>query len=243
MKKMNEKIGKIQFHKKIEEKFYGKCDCGNEYKCSISHYRLGRAGKKILMCRDCKNNSTYGNLVGKRFGKLTVLNQEHNKLSSSRGNRVWRVKCECGNEEIRMGVDLKYSVVKCFECSKSTETRSFVKRYSYIIGKKLKISAACDCKNASYYKIFGNLGIKICNEWRRLSVFKKWAKKNGLVKGKHVYLHYGKTVFCPENCFVADRVKFTPYLDPKLMPVSRNVVKAQLGFFSRLKSFIFHKVA
>ncbi len=243
MRKMNEKIGKIQFHKRIEQTCYGKCDCGNEYKCSDSYHYLGKKGKVDLMCRDCKNNSMHGNLVGKKFGNLTVLKQQHNKLSWSRGNRVWGVKCDCGNEEIILGTHLNSGMSKCSKCRNRVRAHTFIKQNSYVRGQKQKITSACNSKNSPYYKIFGKVGIKICGEWRLISFFEKWAKKNGLVKGKRIYLFYGETVFSPKNCFVADNVRFTPYLDPKLRPIAINSLESKLGIFSRLKSFIFDKVA
>lgn len=45
------------------------------------------------------------NLVGQRFGKLTVL--ERSASNSKSGNAKWLCKCDCGNTAIVIGSKLR----------------------------------------------------------------------------------------------------------------------------------------
>lgn len=76
-----------------------KCDCGNI--CEVS----GEYLKKKNLPRDCgcskiKNikkkelEAKRNHLVGKRFGKLTVLAPTEKRINNS---VVWKCKCDCGN--------------------------------------------------------------------------------------------------------------------------------------------------
>lgn len=78
------------------------CDCGNI--CEVSGEYLKREGlsrscgchlKKNIKEKEKEEKKNY--LVGKKFGKLTVL--ENTGKSNSQGI-LWRCKCECGNEKI-----------------------------------------------------------------------------------------------------------------------------------------------
>lgn len=53
-------------------------------------------------------------LVGMKFGKLTVIEYSH---STSQG-RKWRCKCDCGKEKVVYGKNLKRGTTSC-GCSRS----------------------------------------------------------------------------------------------------------------------------
>lgn len=79
-----------------------KCDCG-EY-CERSSKVLQRAGHHSCGCynKEQITNLNKKNLIGKHFGKLTVI-KETDKRDSG-GNIIWLCQCECGNTcEIRTG--------------------------------------------------------------------------------------------------------------------------------------------
>ena len=75
-----------------------RCKCGNIKKVRLPYLLDGRSkdcgcGRKKML-RETRTK----NLVGKRFGKLTVVEllDESNKF----GKRLYRCKCDCGNETI-----------------------------------------------------------------------------------------------------------------------------------------------
>lgn len=80
-----------------------KCDCGTE--CDVLGENLKKGNTKSCGCLvHLQKGNKYINLVGKHFGKLTVL-YENGK--TNQGDYIWHCKCDCGNE-----VDVKTSVLK-----------------------------------------------------------------------------------------------------------------------------------
>lgn len=55
------------------------------------------------------------NLIGMRFGKLTVIQRAEN---NHRGNTMWLCKCDCGGEKIALGYDLTHGRTMSCGCFK-----------------------------------------------------------------------------------------------------------------------------
>ena len=74
------------------------CDCGNITYASTTNLQCGY--KKScgcapnLGCEKFKERQKT-DLVGKKFGKLTVLSSTD--MRSNKGNQIWKCQCECGN--------------------------------------------------------------------------------------------------------------------------------------------------
>ena len=81
-----------------------RCKCGNLVRISSTHLTKAN-GTKSCGCLRNKRSPTLIDLTGKKFGKLTVLEQD----SSSQGNTKWICRCECGtvlsvlSESLRTG--------------------------------------------------------------------------------------------------------------------------------------------
>lgn len=82
-----------------------KCSCGRTRKVDSQNLRLGIA----LTCGHQKyhkdeKDSIYFDLVGKKFGKLTVIEYKGEETikykSATSKNKLWLCKCDCGNEKI-----------------------------------------------------------------------------------------------------------------------------------------------
>lgn len=62
---------------------------------------------------------TRENLIGKRFNRLTVINQADDLVNSSGNRKIqWLCKCDCGNEVIVRGDLLKNGAIKSCGCYK-----------------------------------------------------------------------------------------------------------------------------
>ena len=71
-----------------------KCDCGNF--CEVSTGNLQSGHTQSCGClRDESYKEKAKAWIGKRFGKLTIV-QDTNKRTKN-GNRIWLCKCDCGN--------------------------------------------------------------------------------------------------------------------------------------------------
>lgn len=133
------------------------CDCGNKTK--VPTYRLNNGETKSCGCirKSCFN------LVGKKFGKLSVVDKfpENNKYNAVQ----WVCKCECGEETIVTTSHLRSgSVASCGNhlgkhrhAIKGEETSE----YSTWLG----IKDRCNNKNNPRYKDYGGRNIKICRQW------------------------------------------------------------------------------
>lgn len=105
-----QKFGKLtplyrttDYHLTTKEKGYTqwvcKCDCGN---LTVARTQAMQSGNTLscgcLFKAHDWHTSTFIDLTGKRFGKLTVI--EYKGLSSNRKRSLWLCKCDCGNEKI-----------------------------------------------------------------------------------------------------------------------------------------------
>ena len=93
-----------------------KCDCGNEKIISSNVLRQGKAqscgcyNKEIV-------SSKYIDILGKSFGKLTVLKKVPKPENLKTPGAYWLCKCECGKEKIILGKSLiNGSTTSCGAC-------------------------------------------------------------------------------------------------------------------------------
>lgn len=90
-----------------------KCSCGNY--SYLTRTQLTSGSKKSCGCV-----RRAGNLVGKRFGKLTVVK----KAGVDKNNFVnWECKCDCGNIKVIRGTSLKRGLTKSCGCLHKKITR------------------------------------------------------------------------------------------------------------------------
>lgn len=78
-----------------------RCECGNTSETYLN--ALKRGATKSCGCS--MKNELYNNLIGKRFGKLVVIEELER---SNRGQARYKCKCDCGNEIEVLGSNLLY---------------------------------------------------------------------------------------------------------------------------------------
>jgi len=97
------------------------CDCKCGKRIEVSRNQLkknGKGGSKSCGCLKKEYLDSQGeNLTGKVFGKYTVI-EPTNDPKRNQGKRLWRCRCECGNEHIyKRHIDLKTEKqLYCDEC-------------------------------------------------------------------------------------------------------------------------------
>ena len=124
--------------------------------------------------------SSFIDLAGMRFGKLTVVKRVENKA-----NRVmWECKCDCGNVKNIRTDQLRGNVAKSCGClqaevtarMKTTHGKSKIRLYSIWHGMKER----CYNVNHDRYKDYGGKGTTIFDEWKNnFQSFYDWAMANG----------------------------------------------------------------
>ncbi len=111
-----------------------------------------------------KSHYNLKDLTGKKYGKLVVLS-----LSPERGkNRgtKWICRCECGNEIIVWGGNLKKeNRHKSCGCDYIGPATTHGMSSNRIFKIWIGIKTRCYNKNYANYKNYGGRGIKMCDSW------------------------------------------------------------------------------
>ena len=108
------------------------------------------------------------NLMGRRFGKLTVV-AEAPKNSS--GKVRWLCRCDCGKERIVIGTFLTTGRITSCGCEKNAKQRLYQIWADMI--------ARCNNPNIACWKYYGGKGVEVCAEWMKFANFKAWAETTG----------------------------------------------------------------
>ena len=116
-------------------------------------------------------------LIGKRFGMLTVIRYEH---TNEKYRSYFLCRCDCGNEKIISRSNLISKRSKSCGCVIKNNSIKHGDSYIRLYNIYKNMKNRCYCKNYTQYKDYGGRGIKISNEWLEdYTIFKNWAMQNG----------------------------------------------------------------
>ena len=126
--------------------------------------------------------------LGKRFGRLTIIDFTHAK-PPCRGWQ-WVCRCDCGNTKTFMPGDIKSGKSRSCGClhdevcvEKATKFRYSVKEYKRLYSIYNWIKRRCYRESEPRYKDYGARGIKMCDSWLNpvdgFDNFVEWALLNG----------------------------------------------------------------
>lgn len=131
-------------------------------------------------------------LTGKRFGRLVVLEQaEYHIDKKGRKIRMWKCKCDCGNETIVRHGGLQSGTTTSCGCFHKEIVGSLNRTHGlsancgrlYPLWKSIKYR--CYNKNSKSYSQYGGRGIVMCDEWKNdFLAFHDWAIANGYKEEK-----------------------------------------------------------
>lgn len=137
------------------------CDCG------ISKVIRGNS----LKTGDTKTCGHTLDLVGQRFGKLTVIGKDKSAQDTKQKRVWWTCQCDCGKMTSVSSDNLKSGNTASCGCLKYTSclvhgmtNTSTYKVWSAMIQR-------CNNSNDPSYRYYGGRGITVCDRWRVFSNF------------------------------------------------------------------------
>lgn len=167
-----------------------KCDCGNYTVVTSGHLNSRHTESCGCMRANAKN------LVGKIFGRLTVISRSKNI-----GNSVyWECKCKCGvTTTVRAEhlLDKSSRSCGCFRQQRLL-THGLTQKPLYTVWRNMV--KRCKHESNKEFKYYGGRGIKICDEWLDVSNFISWAEESGWKSGLQIDRIDNDGDYCPENC-------------------------------------------
>jgi len=147
------------------------------------------------------------NLVGKRYGRLVVIE----KADSLKGHARWRCKCDCGKECVVHGSSLRSGNTKSCGCYKTENAR---KLYSTVRQNDKRLYAVwngikqrCINPNNKSYQNYGGRGIEMDSEWaNHYESFYNWAINAGYRAGMEIDRIDNNGNYCASNCRFVDSI-------------------------------------
>lgn len=180
------------------------CDCGNIK--TIAGKSLRNGSSKSCGCLQKEIVSAMGeNLVGKKFGRLTVIEKSDCKILNRKNGRIWKCRCDCGKT---LGVctnSLKSGNTKSCGCYKSYVTanrnRTHNKGNTRLYDIWCAMKQRCYYEKNNRYKDYGGRGITVCDEWLHdFQAFYDWAMANGYADDLTIERKDVNGNYKPSNC-------------------------------------------
>lgn len=122
------------------------------------------------------------NMIGKKFGRLTVLSECEKRAKN--GKIIYKCRCDCGNITDVIGDNLRRGNTMSCGCLHSEVTKTHGLRDCKLYNVWDNAKRRCYNKNNKRYKNYGARGIKICDEWKdNFQSFYDWSMSRGYKQG------------------------------------------------------------
>lgn len=142
--------------------------------------------------------SDFVNIIGKKFGKLLVLEETKERKN---GSKIYKCKCDCGNTTyVRRCNLISKNGTKSCGCSHVGHTKQG-KRHTRIYSIWLNMKQRCYNPKSTQYKDWGGRGVIMCDDWKNdFMTFYDWAMSNGYKKGLTIDRIDVNGNYEPNNC-------------------------------------------
>lgn len=180
------------------------CDCGGNKTTRGSALKAGKVKScGCLQEQYKKSHTTMKDIIGKRFGRLLVVEMVDER--SKCGEIKYLCKCDCGNEKIIVGTSMRNGSTRSCGCLISEETARRAKIHGQSNTRLYKIWSGmierCINPNRNEYMYYGGRGINVCNEWLNdFKSFYEWAMSHGYSDDLSIDRIDVNGNYCPENC-------------------------------------------
>lgn len=114
-------------------------------------------------------------LSGRNFGRLMVICRTEKPINVKNNKPYWLCECECGNQKVIKGSDLKSGNTQSCGClmieniKKANTTHGMYGTRFYTIWQDMK--SRCNYSRNDNYAYYGGRGIEICKEWYSFNNF------------------------------------------------------------------------
>jgi hypothetical protein len=151
--------------------------------------------------------SKFIDLTGNKFGMLTVTKFSHfNKRRVS----TWECLCECGNNVIVIGSNMKNGNSKscgCLNIERAIETNTtHGMRRTRIYSIWIHMKERCRYEKCSVYEYYGGRGINYCEDWEKFEGFYR-DMKDGYSDRLTLERKDVNGNYCKENCKWATKIE------------------------------------
>lgn len=161
-------------------------------------------------------------IIGKRFGKLVVLD---NRINDN-GINKWECQCDCGNRTFVYTGKLNNGHTTSCGCNQST-LQGLSNHRLYKTWWSMK--ERCYRKNCTSYKNYGAKGVFICDEWQDFKSFYDWAIHNGYDDSLTIERKDSNGPYSPQNC--------------EWITLSENVARANANKPKRKSAFLYYGIS
>lgn len=137
-------------------------------------------------------------LTGNKYGLLTVLGEGGRTKDKM---KLWRCKCNCGNEVLVSTSNLKKGHTQSCGClhEKVLTKHGMCNTRLYRIWNNVK--QRCTNPKKPAYKNYGGRGITVCEEWSKDFLnFYTWAMNNGYAEDLELDRIDNDKGYDPDNC-------------------------------------------
>lgn len=139
--------------------------------------------------------------IGEKYGRLTVIEYVG---KDGYNHKLFKCKCDCGNEIVSLGCNIKRGRTKSCGCYK----RDLLKEIHTTHGKRnhplysvwRSMRKRCENPKDIGYRLYGGRGIRVCDEWNDFQNFFTWAIENGYKSGLTLDRIDVNSNYMPSNC-------------------------------------------
>lgn len=137
-------------------------------------------------------------LTGRRFGRLTVVEQDATAPSGAGRCAKWICRCDCGNETTVYSSNLLRGITKSCGCYRSDRLKTHGATKSRLYRIWCTMKARC---KSDQYEFYHGRGITVCDEWlNSFQAFYDWAIGNGYKDDLSIDRIDNNKGYHPQNC-------------------------------------------